>query len=174
VAWNRDVHNWMVYTTGDVPVGSYDSARLANIGIGHGAVDGGGGYTYLNTKRGLEISAVAGFTYNLENTHTHYQNGVDFHLDYAVSQFLSETFHVGAVGYLYYQVTGDRGSGAKLGGFESRVSAIGPELGYFFKVAGQQWYVNARAYYEFWAENRLQGYAVFATLNIPLGGKPKK
>jgi hypothetical protein len=122
VAWNTDVHNWMVYATGDAPVGSYDSARLANIGIGHGAVDGGGGYTYLNTKSGLEISAVVGFTYNLENTSTHYQNGVDFHLDYAVSQFLSETFHVGPVGYLYYQVTGDSGSGAKLGGFESRVA----------------------------------------------------
>lgn len=50
VAWNADVHNWVVYATGDAPVGSYDSARLANIGIGHGAVDGGGGYTYLNTK----------------------------------------------------------------------------------------------------------------------------
>ena len=118
VAWNTDVHNWMVYATGDVPVGSYDSARLANIGIGHGAVDGGGGYTYLNTKSGLEISAVAGFTYNLENTSTHYRDGADFDLDYAVSQFLSETVHVGVVGYLYYQVTGDSGSGAKLGGFE--------------------------------------------------------
>jgi hypothetical protein len=25
---------------------------------------------------------------------------VDFHLDYAISQFLSETFHTGVVGYL--------------------------------------------------------------------------
>jgi hypothetical protein len=173
VAWNTDVHNWMVYATGDVPVGSYDSARLANVGIGHGAVDGGGGYTYLNTKSGLEISAVAGFTYNLENGSTNYQNGVDFHLDYAISQFLSESFHVGAVGYLYYQLTGDSGSGATLGGFESKIAAIGPELGYFFKVAGRQWYANARAYYEFWAENRVQGYAVFVTLNIPLGGGKK-
>lgn len=173
VAWNTDVHNWMVYATGDAPVGSYDSSRLADIGIGHGAVDWGGGYTYLNTKSGLEISAVAGLTYNLENGDTDYQNGVDSHLDYAVSQFLSESFHVGGVGYLYYQLTGDSGSGARLGGFESKVAAIGPEVGYFFTVAGQQWYANARAYYEFWAENRVQGYAVFATLNIPLGGGKK-
>jgi hypothetical protein len=80
---------------------------------------------------------------------------------------------VGVVGYLYYQLTGDCGSGATLGGFESKVAAIGPELGYFLKVAGRQWYVNARAYYEFWAENRVQEYAVFATLNIPLGGGKK-
>ena len=173
VAWNAGVHNWMIYGTGDIPVGSYDSTRLANIGIGHGAGDGGVGYTYLNTKVGFEMSAVAGVTYNLENGSTDYQNGVDSHLDYAVSQFLTEHFHAGIAGYLYYQLTGDSGSGAKLGGFESKVAAIGPELGYFFTVAHHQWYANVRAYYEFWTENRLGGFAVFATLNIPLGGSSK-
>jgi hypothetical protein len=28
---------YMTYITGDVPVGAYDSTRLANVGIGHGA-----------------------------------------------------------------------------------------------------------------------------------------
>jgi len=57
LAWNSGVNNFMVYVTGDGPVGSYNSRRLANIGIGHGAVDWGAGYTYLNPKSGLEISA---------------------------------------------------------------------------------------------------------------------
>ena len=30
--WNMGVHNWMTYITGDIPVGSYDSTRLANLG----------------------------------------------------------------------------------------------------------------------------------------------
>jgi len=173
LAWSQDVHNWMIYATGGIPVGSYDKTRLANIGIGHGAVDGGAGYTYLNQKTGLQISAVAGLTYNLENGSTDYQNGIDSHLDYAVSQFLSEHVHVGAAGYLYYQLTEDSGSGAKLGGFESKVAAIGPEVGYLFKIADQQWYANVRGYYEFWAEHRVQGFAVFAVLNVPLGGAKK-
>ena len=42
-----------------------DSTRLANIGIGHGAVDGGLGYTYFNPKTGQELSGVLGFTYNI-------------------------------------------------------------------------------------------------------------
>jgi hypothetical protein len=46
--WNAGVNNYMTYITGDVPVGAYDSNRLSNIGIGHGAIDGGFGYTYLN------------------------------------------------------------------------------------------------------------------------------
>jgi hypothetical protein len=40
----------MTYVTGDIPVGAYDPTRLANLGIGHGAIDGGGGYTYFNPR----------------------------------------------------------------------------------------------------------------------------
>jgi len=45
--WNHGVHNWMVYVTGNIPIGDYDPNRLANLGLGHSAVDIGGGYTYL-------------------------------------------------------------------------------------------------------------------------------
>lgn len=41
--WNQGVNNFMTYVTGDVPVGDYNSMRLANLGIGHGAIDVGGG-----------------------------------------------------------------------------------------------------------------------------------
>ena len=43
--WNSGVNNYMAYITGDIPVGDYSSSNLANIGIGHGAIDGGVGYT---------------------------------------------------------------------------------------------------------------------------------
>ena len=39
--WHDGVNNYMVYATGDIPVGAYDHKRLANLGIGHGAIDGG-------------------------------------------------------------------------------------------------------------------------------------
>src|SRR6185436_12781166 len=81
--WNAGVHNYMTYITGDIPVGAYDSTRLSNIGIGHGALDAGGGYTYFNPMTGNEFSAVLGFTYNFQNQSTQYQNGVDMHLDWA-------------------------------------------------------------------------------------------
>src|ERR1019366_2023407 len=56
--WHDGVHNWMTYATGDIPVGAYDPNRLANIGLGHGAIDGGGGYTYFDPKTGHEFSGV--------------------------------------------------------------------------------------------------------------------
>jgi hypothetical protein len=145
--WNQGVNNFMVYATGDIPVGTYSSTSLANLGIGHGAVDGGAGYTYLNNTTGLEFSGVAGLTYNMTNTTTHYRNGLDFHLDWGASQFLNEHLFVGAVGYLYDQVTGDSGSGDHVGAFKSRVVGIGPQAGYIFSVSDQvQGYVNLKAY----------------------------
>ena len=48
--WNAGVNNYMVYITGDIPVGLYSSSNLANIGIGHGAIDGGVSYAYFDPK----------------------------------------------------------------------------------------------------------------------------
>ncbi len=39
LCWNAGVNNYMTYLTGDVPVGAYQSTRLANLGLGHGAID---------------------------------------------------------------------------------------------------------------------------------------
>jgi hypothetical protein len=164
--WNQGVNNWMVYMTGDVPAGAYDHSRLINLGIGHGAIDGGGGYTYFNPQTGREFSAVAGFTYNFKNPDTDYQNGVDFHLDLAAAQFLSKQLFVGAVGYVYEQVSGDSGSGAKLGPFESRVAAIGPQAGYIFPVGNMQGYLNLKGYWEFDAQNRSKGWNTWLTFAI--------
>jgi hypothetical protein len=50
--WNQGVNNFMTYLWGDIPVGAYDSTRLSNIGIGHGAFDGGFGYTYFDPAKG--------------------------------------------------------------------------------------------------------------------------
>jgi len=173
LAWASGNNNWMTYVTGDIPVGAYQSNRLANLGIGHGAIDAGGGYTYLNDKTGLEFSGVAGVTYNWENTHTNYKNGVDSHLDWALSQFLNDNWEVGVVGYVYYQLTGDNGSGDRVGAFKSRIASAGPEVGYVFKYNGQPAYFNVRGYWEFWAQNRVEGYALFATLSVPLGSTGK-
>ena len=149
LSWNRGVNNVMTYLTGDVPVGLYNSQNLANLGIGHGSIDAGGGYTYFDPRTGHEFSAVTGATYNFINPSTQYQNGIDAHLDWGASQFLSAIFQVGAVGYVYDQLTGDHGSGATLGTFESRVIGIGPQIGYLFPVGGLQGYVNLKAYGEF-------------------------
>lgn len=167
--WNADVHNFMAYLTGDIPVGSYNPNRLSSIGIGHGAIDAGGAYTYLNTKTGTEVSATLGFTKNFENPSTGYTNGIDSHLDLGAAQFLTEQFFVGAVGYYYQQLTADKGQLPVLGPFESRTRGFGPQIGYNFEIGGVSIYTNLRGYTEFDSYRRLQGHAIFATVSIPLG-----
>ena len=168
LAWAKGNNNWMTYVTGDIPTGSYDPDRLANIGIGHAAVDVGGGYTYFDQTTGREFSAVLGFTYNFENDDTDYQNGVDVHLDWAASQFLNEHWQVGVAGYLYGQLSGDSSPRSYNDGLKSSIASVGPEIGYSFTMNDQQAYINLRAYWEFAAENRVEGTAVFATISIPL------
>jgi hypothetical protein len=156
-----------------MPVGAYQSTRLANIGIGHWAIDAGGGYTYFNPQTGHEASAVLGFTYNFVNPSTQYQNGVDMHLDWGVSQFPTKQVQVGLVGYLYQEIGCDSGSGDRVGCFQSRVIGVGPQFGYLFPVGDKmQGYVNLKAYGEFDNANRPAGCNLWLTFNLsPAAGR---
>jgi hypothetical protein len=165
--WNAGVHNYMAYVTGDIPVGAYDSMRLANIGIGHWAIDAGGGYTYFDQQTGHEFSGVLGFTYNTINPSTQYQNGVDLHFDWGASQFLTKQWQVGLVGYVYQEIGCDSGSGDHVGCFQSRVMGLGPQLGYIFPVGDKmQGYLNLKAYGEFENANRPAGWNLWLTFNL--------
>ena len=133
--WNAGLSNYMTYITGDIPVGAYQSNRLSNLGIGHGAIDAGGGYTYFNPATGHEFSGVLGFTYNFKDTATQYQNGVDLHFDWGASQFLTKQVQVGLVGYAYKEIGCDSGSGDRVGCFQSQLFGIGPQFGYVFPLS---------------------------------------
>jgi hypothetical protein len=164
--WNKGVDNYMVYATGDIPVGAYNSSRLANLGIGHGAFDAGAGYTYFNPQTGHEFSGVLGFTANFVNPATQYQNGVDMHFDWGASQFLSKQFLVGLVGYAYKDIGCDSGSGDRVGCFQSQVLGVGPQIGYLFPIGGMQGYLNLKAYGEFDGSDRPSGWNAWLTLSI--------
>lgn len=172
--WNFGVHNLMAYVTANVPLGSYDMNRQASVGLGRWAIDGGGGYTWFDENKGHELSAVLGFTYNFMNPSTAYQSGVNMHLELSASQYLTERFLVGAVGYFYQQISPDSGPGATLGSFMSRVAGAGPQLGYDFNFGNRSASLSARGYYEFAAQNRPEGWNAWLTLVVNLGPVGRK
>jgi hypothetical protein len=133
----------------------------------------GGGYTYFEQKTGHEFSAVLGFTYNTINPATQYQNGVDMHLDWGASQFLTKQWQVGLVGYLYQEIGCDSGSGDRVGCFQSRVLGVGPQVGYIFPI-NEKWqgYLNLKGYGEFDAANRASGWNVWLTFNLSPAATP--
>jgi hypothetical protein len=170
--WNSGLYNFMTYMTGDIPVGLYDSSNLANLGIGHGAIDGGVGYTYFNPQTGKELSVVTGLTSNFKNTSTNYTNGVDWHVDWGVSQFLSKQFLIGAVGYVYKQLSADSGAAPILGPNESQVVGAGPQIGYLFPVGNMQGLLSLKAYWEFDASRRADGWNTWLTYAISPAAAP--
>jgi len=164
--WNHGVNNYMAYVTGNISVGDYDPLRIPNIGLGHGAVDAGGGYTYFDQATGNEFSGVAGFTYNFKNANTQYRSGIDFHLDWGASHYITKQLFVGVAGYVYQQITDDSGQNPILGGFRSRVFGVGPQIGHNFPVGDMQGFLGLRGYGEFGAANRPSGWNTWLTFTI--------
>jgi hypothetical protein len=170
LGWHEGNWHWSIGTLLNVPIGYWERGDPTNIGFNRWAADFTGAVTYLDLKTGFELSGAAGFTFNGENDETNYKTGTEFHLEGAVMQHFSKTFALGLQGYLYQQVTGDSGSGARLGDFEGRVLALGPAIDFSFALGQVPISGNLRYFHEFDVENRLEGDAGYLNFVIPLSG----
>jgi len=112
------------------PSGAFDVGRLANIGKNYWTFSPVAAMQYSNPKNGLEATVFTGFNFNTKNNATNYQSGQEFYLDFTVDKRFKNGFGVGATGNIFQQITGDSGSGAKLGGFKGRTFGMGPEVSY--------------------------------------------
>ena len=166
--WQAGSHNAMTYVMASAPVGIYDPNRWAGVGMGHWAIDWGMGYTYMPATP-FELSVTAGLTYNFINPTTQYQSGMDAHIDVGTSWSFNDSFYVGAVGYLFNQLSPDTGGGALLGDFRSRVAGAGPQVGWTLEVGRLATDFNVRGYKEFAAQNRPEGWNVYFTVSLSRG-----
>lgn len=119
------------------PTGEFEQGKLANIGKNYWTFEPSMSVSWLSSKIGTEVSLFAGFDASTKNDQTDYQSGDVVHLDATVAQhlpLLGGFAGVGANAFYYQQVTGDSGSGAKLGGFEGHTAGIGPVLSFAAKV----------------------------------------
>jgi len=168
VGWNRGNWHWNVGALVNIPIGEWDEGALANIGFNRWGLDLNGAITWLDPAIGLDLSAAAGFTFHAENPDTGYQSGNEFHLEFAAVQNFSPQFSAGVVGYYYEQISGDSGGPDILGDFKGRVAAVGPFVGYNFKIGETPVSTRLRWYHEFDAKNRLEGDAAFFTVFVPV------
>jgi hypothetical protein len=170
LGWHEGNWHWSLGTLVNVPIGYWKRGDVTNMGFNRWAVDVTGALTYLDLKTGIELSGAAGFTFNGENDDTNYKTGTEFHLEGAAMQHFSKSFALGIQGYFYQQVTGDSGSGARLGDFEGRVIALGPAIDFSFALGKIPVSGNLRYFHEFDVENRLEGDAGYLNFVIPLSG----
>lgn len=168
LGWHSEKLHYSVGTLVNIPVGQWEFGNPVSIGFHRWAIDTTAAITYLNPKTGLEFSGAAGVTFNIKNDDTDYKTGTELHFEGAAMQHLSHTASIGLHGYAYKQVSGDSGSGAKLGSFKGQVFAIGPAVDYTFKIGKTPVVTNLRYLHEFGAENRMKGDAAYLNLAIPL------
>ncbi|MFC0220429.1 transporter [Pseudochelatococcus lubricantis] len=168
LGWHAGKFHWNIAGMLNVPVGDYRDGQLANLAFHRWAGDISAAVTWLDPEKGLDLSVAAGFTFNGENPKTDYRTGTEFHIEWAVTQFLSKDFSIGVVGYHYEQLTGDGGRGARLGSYKGRVTAVGGSVGYNFTVGEVPVSTRLKVFREFNTRNRMEGTAGIVTVALPL------
>jgi hypothetical protein len=151
------------------PTGGFDVGRLANPGKNYWTFEPSLSLNYLSAKTGFEVSAFAGLDFNTENEKTDYDSGDQFHLDVTLAEhlpLLGATIGIGANTFVYQQLDGDSGDGARLGDFEGRTVGIGPVLSYIVKIGGIVVAAEAKWLPEIEVEHRLKGDIVWFKLAL--------
>jgi hypothetical protein len=159
-----------------LPAGRYDKTNLVNMGRNYVSYETDIGFTWLDEKRGHEVSFIAGYMINSKNKDTDYKTGDEFHFDFAVNQYFSENFGIGIVGYYYQQITDDSSpdldlinqtySSFGLGtpdGYKGRSAGVGPAI-----MIGltKDIKIVAKWIHEYHAENRFSGDWAFISLSM--------
>ena len=168
LGWHQGNWHWTVGALLNVPIGQWDTDSITNLSFNHWGLDTTAALTWLDPAKGHEISVAAGFTFNWENPATDYRTGTEFHVEWALIQHVSKTFSIGISGYHYQQVTGDSGSGARLGPFEGRVTAIGPVMTYTFECGKIPVTTQLEWMHEFDVKNRAEGDMGLLNISMPL------
>jgi len=168
LAWDFDKFHVMLSNLVNVPIGNYRADALANLAFHHWGDDVSVAATWFDMQSGIEVSGIAGLTFNAENPATQYRTGTEFHFEGSVSKALSKEWSAGVIGYFYDQISGDGGSGARLGPFQGRTAALGGSLTYNFLIDKRPITVRAKVFREFDVERRLQGTGGYLTVAFPL------
>lgn len=155
VQWKPSAHWWAnAAIMLQAPTGSYDHDRLINTGVNHWTLQPSFNFTYISPK-GLEISGSTQVNFNSRNRSTAYRSGSELQQDFGIGQHVGPWI-IGTGGYLYKQLTDDRGP-SLVDGHRSAVFAFGPALGFVAPKSGLP-LVFLHAYKEFRARNRAEGY----------------
>lgn len=142
------------------PTGDYDVGRLANPGLNYWSFDPTVGFSFNSETTGFNAALHVGVMFNTENRDTNYHTGDLFHAEASVQQLLPlgpGFASIGAEAFYLDQITGDRGSGARLGDFERRSWGVGPVLGFVLPHGDNNFVAELRWLPEIDTKRQLEG-----------------
>jgi hypothetical protein len=166
LGWQYGDFAHTVYLEGITNSGFWVKGFQPIISFNRPGIDTGWAFTWTDKPTKLQVSGTAGFTFNFENTATNYQSGDDFHWEWAVGFECVKGLVIGVVGYDYRQISGDSGSGDKLGPFMGSVDAVGAGLSYSTVIDKSPVTFNLRYYHEYDFENRIHGDSTLASATV--------
>lgn len=155
----------------NIPVGHYREGQLANLSFHRWAGDVSLATSWHDEESGWDISGKAGVTFNGRNAATDYNSGNDLHLEASAGKTLGKKFSAAVFGYQFVQISGDTGSGAKLGPYRGEVTGLGGTVAYSDVFGRVPTTLRLRVAQEFWAKNRPSGTAVMFSVTLPLSMK---
>ena len=157
LGWDAGNFHWNVGVFGFAPTGEYSRKDLANTSLNHWAIMTRLAGTWFDPKTGWQVNGAAVYSVNWENDATDYETGNILNLDGAITKNFGP-IGVGVVSYAMIQTTGDSGSGARLGSFESCVYGVGPIVSFTTSAdPTKALTVLAKWYQEFDAKNTFEG-----------------
>jgi len=167
--WKNGNFNYSASIGVFAPTGSYDADRMVNLGRNYWSFDPSLAFTWLDPKRGHEVSFTAGYQINTENNDTDYQSGDEFHIDFNLAQHFSPKFALGLCGYYYKQITDDEGTFLdqandvltalgmdSLGGFKGEAFGLGPAIKFTPKIGGRDINLIAKWLHDIDSTNRFE------------------
>jgi len=164
LGWDGESFSHTAYFLMVVPTGRYSTGFYPIVGLNRPSFDIGWGFTYFDKNSKIQINGAVGFMASVENYATQYQTGDEFHAEWAIGYKFDNGLVLGVVGYDYRQLTGDSGSGAILGPFESSGDAVGGGLSYTTQVGETPIVINVRDYEQYNWKNFFHGNAAVASV----------
>lgn len=136
--------------------GKYQTGFYPIVGLNRPDTDVSWGATYMEPTNKIELSGTVGVTLEGYNNLTSYRSGTSIHFEEGISKHFDNGVRIGAFSYQYDQITGDSGSGAKLGPFKTRAVGVGPSFGYTTMINNHLVSFTLQAAHEVWVHNRLR------------------
>ena len=151
------------------PSGDYSAGQLANPGLGYWTFEPMLAFSWLSTKIGTEFTIFPAVDFNTINKSTDYRSGDIFHVDATLAQHLplfGGILGAGAsVSYLD-QISGDSGSGARLGSFEAQSVGVGPTVSYVLNIGKSMLIIDGTWLPQVHTVNTTQGNYYWAKLTL--------
>lgn len=163
LGWDHGDFSHTFHILGVVPTGRYETGFYPLTGFNRPSLDVGWAFTWFDKDTKLQFNGVIGFMTSWENEATQYQTGNEFHAEWAIGYKFDNGLILGVAGYDYRQITGDSGSGARLGSFIGTVDAMGAGLTYSTKIGETPVTVSVHDYEQYNFKNFFHGNIAIAS-----------